>query len=214
MSRGVITMRVPLAILGTLFALAYPAAVYFGLTHFGTRQLTLVLTALVVTGAVLKLPGGSRQHAASALKGPALLLPLFALSFALNDARFLFAMPVLISLVLLGSFAASLRAQMPIVERFARMQVDDLSAEEVRYCRSVTVVWCGFFCCNATIATLLAWLAPLSWWAAYTGLLAYVLMGLLGATEYVVRKSRFGRFGTGPIDRLLQALLGRGGVAP
>ncbi len=207
-------MRVTLAILGTVFALAYPAAVYFGLTHFGTRQLTLVLAALVITGAVLKLPGAGRKHALAALQGPALLLPLFGLSFALNDARFLFAMPVLVSLVLLGSFAASLRAQMPIVERFARMQVSDLSADEIYYCRSVTVVWCVFFCCNATIATLLAWLAPLSWWAAYTGIVAYVLMGLLGATEYVLRKSRFGRFGAGPVDRLLRTLLGRGGVTP
>ncbi len=208
-------MRVLLAILGTVFALAYPAAVYFGLTHLGTRQLTLGLAALVVTGAVLKLPSAGRRHALAALKGPALLLPLFGLSFALNDARFLFAMPVLISLVLLGSFAASLRAgaPMPIVERFARMQVSDLAPEEIRYCRSVTVAWCVFFCCNAAIATLLGWLAPVSWWAAYTGIVAYLLMGTLGATEYVIRKARFGRFNAGPVDRMLQAVLVRGRVS-
>ena len=200
-------MRVLLAILGTVFALAYPAAVYFGLTHFGTRQLSVLLAALLVVGALLKLPSAGRAHAREALKGPAWLLPLFALSWALDDPRFLFAMPVLISVVLLASFGRSLRGEMPIVERFARMQVSDLSEREIRYCRSVTEVWCVFFACNAAIALLLAWLAPLSWWAAYTGAIAYVLIGVIGATEYVVRKSRFGRFGEGPIDRALHAVL-------
>jgi uncharacterized membrane protein len=206
-------MRAFLAVLGTIFAVAYPAAVYFGLTHFGTRQLTVLLATLIAIGALLKLPSAGRAHALAALKGPALLLPLFGLSFVLDDARFLFAMPVLINVILLGSFAASLRTELPIVERFARMQVRDLSDAEVRYCRAVTRVWCVFFAVNGLIALLLAWLAPVGWWAAYTGAIAYVLIGVIGGAEYLIRKSRFGRFGTGPIDRMLQSVLPRSKVS-
>lgn len=193
-----------------MLTLAYPAAVYFGLTHWGTRQVTLLLAALLVGGAVLRMPTTGREHLVAALKGPSLILPLFALSYLFNDARFLFVMPVLISGVFLVSFAGSLRGPMPIVERFARMQVSDLRPEEQRYCRQVTIVWSVFFVVNGTTAALLAWLAPVAWWAAYTGLIAYVLMGLLGATEYIVRKAKHGRFGSGPIDRVLKALLTRG----
>jgi len=202
-------MRAFLAVLGTIFAVAYPAAVYFGLTHFGTRQVTLLLASLIAAGALLKLPSAGRAHALAALKVPALLLPLFALSFVLDDARFLFAMPVLINVILLASFARSLHTELPIVERFARLQVRDLSDAEVRYCRTVTEVWCVFFAANGLTALLLAWLAPLGWWASYTGGIAYVLIGVIGATEYLIRKSRFGRFGTGPLDRMLQSVLPR-----
>jgi hypothetical protein len=37
----------------------------------------------------------------------------------------------------------------------------------------------------------------------YTGLIAYVLIGILGASEYVVRKARFREYGNGLHDRLL-----------
>lgn len=210
MNRGVV--RTLIAALGVVLTLAYPAAVYFGLTRWGTRQVTLLLAALVLAGAVLRIPASGREHMVAALKGPSLILPLFALSYVLNDARFLFVMPVLISVVFLISFAGSLRGPMPIVERFARMQVSDLRPEEQRYCRSVTIVWSVFFVMNGITAALLAWLAPVAWWAAYTGLIAYVLMGLLGASEYVVRKAKHGRFGTGPVDRVLKAVLTRGEV--
>ena len=66
---------------------------------------------------------------------------------------------------------------------------------------------------NGGVAAVLALAAPLSVWALYTGLIAYLLIGLLGATEYVIRKRRFGRFGKHPLDRALQALLARRTVA-
>jgi uncharacterized membrane protein len=165
----------------------------------------MLLGALFVAGAVLK-----RRELTALLPVAAVL----ALSGFLDDHRVLLATPVLINLGLLVSFGGSLRTETPIVERFARMQVSDLSQAEVVYCRRVTQVWSAFFVLNGTAAAVLALAAPLSWWALYTGLISYGLLGLLGASEYVIRKRRFGRFGDNPIDRMLHAVLVRGLVSP
>ena len=59
---------------------------------------------------------------------------------------------MLINLVLLVGFAGSLRDGTPLVERFARMQVDDLSPAEIDYCRKVTRSGASFFVLNGSIA--------------------------------------------------------------
>lgn len=99
---------------------------------------------------------------------------------------------------------------MPLVERFARLQEDSLNAAEVKYCRTVTWVWCGFFSLNAVVATTLALAGTRETWALYCGVLAYVAIGGLFAGEYIVRKVRFGRLGNGPVDRVIAHVVSRG----
>jgi len=96
-----------------------------------------------------------------------------------------------------------------MIERFARLQVQDLSAAELGWCRRWTFIWCAFFTANGLAALALALAAPLAWWTLYNGLLAYGLIGLLCAGEYVLRKRRFGRFSDTLPDRLLATLLRR-----
>jgi uncharacterized membrane protein len=198
--------------LGTLFAVlnglliaAYPIAVYIGLTRFSARSLGLLLVVLLAPGFIHKLRRARREDLLAVARLPLSILALLALAAWLDDARFVFALPVLINLALLAQFAGSLRTT-PIVERFARMQQPSLSTAQVAYCRSVTKVWCCFFVLNAAISASLARFAPLSLWALYNGLLAYLLMGLLGGSEYVVRKFRFREYGSGLHDRLLARL--------
>jgi uncharacterized membrane protein len=45
---------------------------------------------------------------------------------------------------------------------------------------------------NGTAALGLALFAPLSTWALYTGVISYLLMGALFASEYAVRRIRLG----------------------
>ena len=175
----------------------------------GARELAWVLLPVLLTAALARLPRERRARSLQALATPAAMAVLIALTALLDDRRFLLAMPVLVNAILLVGFAGSLFSETTLIERFARMQVDDLTREEVEYCRHVTGTWSVFFVVNGSIAALLALFAPLSWWALYTGLLAYVLIGVLGASEYVIRKYRFGRYGTTPIDRLLRAVLQR-----
>jgi uncharacterized membrane protein len=223
-------MRAVLTIATAVLTVAYPLAVYYGLTRLGTRSVAILLAVLLVLGALLKaktraetasrersaLVGTAPRERSAFLREPreavGLLVALgaLALSGVLEDHRLLLITPVLINAGLFITFAGSLRTDTPLVERFARMQVSDLSAQELRYCRGVTQVWSAFFVLNGGIAALLALLAPLGWWALYNGFLAYVLIGLLGATEYVIRKRRFGRFGDNLIDRALQSVLRQG----
>lgn len=198
-------MRVFFAVLNGLLVAAYPVAVYVGLTRFSARGLGLLLAVLLLPGFISKLRHARREDLRTVARLPLSILALLALAAILDDARFVFALPVLINLALLVQFASSLSGT-PMVERFARMQQPDLPASHVPYCRSVTKVWCGFFLLNALVSGALAVLAPLSWWTLYNGLLAYLLIGVLATGEYVVRKSRFRDYGTGLHDRVLARL--------
>ncbi len=56
------------------------------------------------------------------------------------------------------------------------------------YCRNVTLVWCCFFIVNGSIALMSVFGDSYRFWALYNGCIAYILMGLLFAGEYIVRK--------------------------
>ena len=191
-----------LRVVVAVFAVGYPLVMYFGLSRFGTRSAAWMLLVLAVVHTGFR----SRQLRAFAWRS-ALCVPLCAGALWLDDRRYVLAVPVLVNAGLFVTFFGSLRSAMPLVERFARMRVNDLSPQEQVYCRSVTKVWSAFFVFNGATAALLALSGSLTAWTLYTGLISYVLVGVLGASEYTVRKYRFGRYGKGLHDRILQALL-------
>ncbi len=178
---------------GALWVL-YPLGVWYGITTAGGRFVGLALLALLAVALPWKLVQARRAPHLKQLLGPYFLLVLLALLSAVSrDQRFLLAMPVLINAGLLASFGGSLAAgRTPIVESFARMIDGDLPPEKVRYCRSVTRVWCAFFVLNGLTALWLALFGPLNAWALYTGLISYLLMAALFGGEYAVRWRRFG----------------------
>jgi uncharacterized membrane protein len=191
-----------LGILVVAFGLAYPVIMYVGLRRVGTRAAAWLLLALSV-GHVAVSAGRQRRFAWRS----AVTVPLCAAALWLDDQRYMLAMPVLINAALFAMFFGSLYGEVPICERFARMQVPDLSERERIYCRSVTRLWSAFFVLNGGIAAGLAVLGTLAAWTLYTGFVSYILIGLIAAAEYTVRKYRFGRFGDGLHDRMLRALL-------
>jgi uncharacterized membrane protein len=202
-------VRVALRILAVTLALGYPIAVYLGLTRFGTRGAAWLLLGLAIANTAYR---SYQRHRPEWRSG--LAIPLCASALWLDDRRYMLAVPVLINAALFATFFGSLRGGRPLVERFARMRVTDLSPAEIAYCRSVTKLWSAFFVVNGAIAGVLAALGDLKAWTLYTGLLSYIAIGVLGASEYSVRKFRFGRFGNGWHDRLLRALLPRGSARP
>ena len=75
-----------------------------------------------------------------------------------------------------------------IIERLARLQDPNLPEEGVRYTRKVTQLWCGVFMLNIAISTLLIIAEQFAWWAIYTGVIAYVIMGVVMGGEWLFRK--------------------------
>jgi len=71
------------------------------------------------------------------------------------------------------------------------LQTEQLTLPQQDWCRMWTRIWCAFFVVNGALALALALAAPLSWWAFYNGLLAYMLIGALLGTEWVLRRRRF-----------------------
>jgi len=195
--------RTVLAVTTGVLALVYPLLIYVGLTRFSARHVGLVALIVLIPSQLLRHRRRKAVHLRALAFMPLGVGALLALAAWIDDQRFVLALPVLINLFLLGAFASTLRGEMPIIERFARMQVEDLPAEEIDYCRSVTRLWCLFFACNALTAGLLAFFAPLTLWTLYNGAISYGIMGLLFAIELFVRKARFKRFGDGVLDRLI-----------
>ncbi|AJO76177.1 hypothetical protein KTQ74_23240 [Pseudomonas chlororaphis] len=174
--------------LGLLLAgLLYPFAVYFGMEHFAPWQFGLLLGGLWLARALTgERRPGSLWMAAGALAFCGLL--------ALFDSPSLLRWyPVLISGFMLALFGLSLKYGPPVAERLARLGEPDLPEKAIRYTRQVTIAWSVFFLCNGLLAAALTLWAPLSWWTLYNGLIAYGLMGLLFAIEWLLRQRVRGR---------------------
>jgi uncharacterized membrane protein len=198
----------PAALRGT-FVAAYPLLVYVGVSRWSPRTLGLVLLAALLPGLVSKLRTADRAHLWPVLRLPLSIFALVGLGAALDEPRFFYALPVLVNLMLLANFAATLRGPVSMIERFARMQEPELPPGGEAYCRKVTIVWCWFFVANAAACAGLAAAAPVSWWALYTGILAYILVGFGFTLEFLVRKRVFQQFGDSLPDRLLARILRR-----
>lgn len=191
-------MRVLGTVLTVVLTIAYPVVVFFGLVHFSARTVGLLALALVVPLMLLRFRNAEREDLWVVLRVPLVVIALLGLGAALNDARLVMFMPVIISLALLAQFASSLRGEVTMVERFARMKEGELSGAQIRHCRQVTVAWCVFFVLNTIVAGGLALAEMRAAWALYTGAIAYGLMGMMFAGEYALRHIRFkGRRGHG-----------------
>ena len=192
--------RVFATVTSVVLTVAYPLAVYWALTHWSARAVGLIAIAIAVPLFAFRFQRADRGHLLAVLRVPLLVMALLLLGAIFDDQRFVLALPVLISGVLLVTFGSSLAGEMTIIERFARLRDGDLTLAKVRHCRQVTWVWCGFFLVNGAIAGVLALLEMREAWAIYAGGVAYALMGLLVAGEWIIRRIRFG----GPSEALAQ----------
>lgn len=195
-------MRAILVIAG----LCYPFLVMFGLAHVSTRWIGVTLAVFVAAR-------WSVWRRASHTRGRGLLIGGFAAvgslclaAALLDEARYLEILPTAISWTLAATFGASLASRTSLVETFARLHVEDLSADELAYCRRVTWVWTVFLALNGAVIAWLALRASREMWALYSGFIGYLLMGALFAVEFVYRHYRFRRYLGWPTDVVLKRL--------
>ena len=97
------------------------------------------------------------------------------------------------NILFLGAFSFTLFHPPSMIFRFAVMQDKSIpnSPGEKKiagYCRKVTIVWIVFFIFNGTMAGLTIFSGSDFLWSFYNGGISYILIGLLFAGEFMVRK--------------------------
>lgn len=184
----------------------YPAIVYVSLRTSNTRGVALVLGIFLALRLAASWRRRDRQATAIVMLPIVAVAAVVALASILNEGRLLLFVPVLINLALLATFARTLPQGPSMVEALARLQHSTLPPGGAEYCRRVTIVWCGFFTLNIAIIAGLAIAASVEAWALYTGVIAYILMGLMFAGELTYRSWRFRYYDGAATDVLFRRL--------
>ena len=136
-----------------LVIIAYPLIIYFGLNHFEARLIACALIGLALLRFIIakksdniaaQLPQGTLVIGALLLVGLATL--------ATNSAILLKYYPVCVNALMFAVFFVSLFRPPSVIEQFARIKTPNLPKAGVLYTRKVTMVWCGFFVLNGTMA--------------------------------------------------------------
>ena len=195
-----------MALLQIALALGYPLLVYLALGTLSPRALGLGVLGLVALRLALVAPRGVAAYARLGLASAAAMLAASATTLVWNDPRVLLLAPALVNLALLVVFASSFAGSETLIETFAEAQGGALPADERVYCRRVTALWCAFFVANAGVIIALALAGTRAQWALYTGIVAYLLMGLVFAAEFLYRHWRFRRYFGLPTDPVLRRL--------
>lgn len=167
----------------------YPFIIYFGLDQFGARA----VAAIFIGTAVLRLLLLRRMHdLVSTLPHTRwvaiALIATCILVIILNSPVLLRFYPVVINIIMFSVFSLSLWYPPSIVERIARLQTPDLTLRGQSYTRKVTIVWCGFFIVNGSMALYTSVTTDIAFWAIYNGAISYAMMGVLFFGEYVIRQ--------------------------
>ena len=174
-------------ILAAILVVAYPFIVYFGLKFWSIGLLAPVL--IVIFCLRFMLIKGKLKELTWLVKIITLMVILIlCLSWLLQKTQLLLFYPVMMNGLFLLFFACSLFYPPTIIERLARLQEPDLPEEGVIYTKKVTQIWCGFFLFNGSIATWTCLQNNLEIWTLYNGAISYVLMSVLFAGEWLVRK--------------------------
>lgn len=121
-----------------------------------------------------------------------LLVALFG-AIVLLHQQLLAALPsVALNLLLAGVFGATLRdGETPLIVRIAELDSGALSPEFARYLRALTQAWMLFFLTMAGLSVALMIYAPFEWWSLFVNVLAWPLIGVMFAVEWLVRRVGF-----------------------
>ena len=170
----------------SILAVLYPILAYFGLKYSNPSVVSGLLIVLLILRFILDKSKLSQQKHAKLLFVTVFLLLL--ISLLTNSEYGILFYPVAVSLVFFSLFVYSLLFPPTVIARIALMQKESLSAYGIKYTNLVTLAWCIFFAINAGIAFYTAMYSDIETWTLYNGMISYILMGVLGSTEWLVRQ--------------------------
>lgn len=169
--------------------IAYPLIVYFGLEFFDARIVAGVLIALAVLRLFVARNVKSLSSSMPQTRLVVVALLVFGLlTFAFNVPVLLQYYPVAMNVLMFAMFFGSILHPPTVIERIARLTTPDLPETGVAYTKKVTMVWCGFFVLNGSMALYTTLNTSLGFWAVYNSLISYSLIGILLGGEYLVRR--------------------------
>ena len=185
-------------------AVLYPLLIYVGLQTMPPRLIAMLCGGGAIAGMLLKQRDRDTLQLLAPVIGAVVLCLISALSNRANIMRYL---PVLMSLNFLMAFGYTLYRPPSMVAMLGQRATGlTFDAQQLQYCRQVTLLWVVFFALNGVVAALTACCATLAVWSLYNGLLAYGAMGLLFAGELFYRHWRFRRYVGLPTDALFKKL--------
>lgn len=165
----------------SLASAIYPLLWYYGHQHGGFIWLALGMALLWLLRTATSPAGNQRWLGA-------VLSCFFIIICICNRPEAMYWYPVAVSLFMLVLFGGSLFSRQSIIERLAHLTDPDLPPSGVRYTRRVTQIWCVFFIFNSILTSLLVLTASWQAWALYSGVISYLLMGLLLGAEWLFRR--------------------------
>ncbi|MEI6859755.1 MAG: hypothetical protein V5788_08260 [Shewanella sp.] len=175
-------MRLFLQIVTGALLLGYPLTVYFGLKYLPAGTLAMVLCFILVIRLLIQ------KQQVKAMVLPILMgIGLTAASFIAKQHDWLLYYPVVINFSMLILFAYSLKLGPSMIERLARLKDPELPDEATPYLKKVTLIWCGLFIVNGSVALYTVHYASLDIWTLYNGLIAYLIIGSLLGGEWLYR---------------------------
>lgn len=197
-------MRILPRIFFVILSILYPVVVFSCLVifHVPAKVFSLfivfiaLLYLLMATGKTgeggKSLPARLRQNL-RLLVSASLLLFAGLICLATGQILFIKLYPVLMNVIFLFTFGSTLFIGPNICFRFACLADKKLSSSMIArrvesYCFKVTLIWCLFFILNGSAAVYTVFSKSDKIWSVYNGGIAYFLMGLLFAVEFIVRK--------------------------
>jgi acyl-coenzyme A synthetase/AMP-(fatty) acid ligase/uncharacterized membrane protein/3-hydroxymyristoyl/3-hydroxydecanoyl-(acyl carrier protein) dehydratase len=176
-------------------AALYPALIFYFLVirKIPLRLFSLFVMAFALFAFIAGTSAKSKAKGKSFFWNSLLLFGLGALCLIINSALILKLYPLLMNILFLAAFGGTLFFPPSMIFRFATMQdktiIGSLNEKRVAaYCRKVTVVWCGFFVFNGSMAAWTIFSGSDALWSVYNGGISYILIGVLFAGEFMVRK--------------------------
>lgn len=162
------------------FVLIYPVLIFCALKNGAAPVTMALLLSLIVAVSFF-----CKRQLLPTLGGIALIV----LTLLFKDAVFAKLYPVLINSVFFILFVSSLKGK-PLAQLFAEKIEPNLSEEKKIYTRKVTIAWSLFLLFNLTLSFLTLFASD-EVWVLYNGFVSYILMGLMFASEYFIRRRCF-----------------------
>lgn len=195
-------------ILAVVLSVLYPIIVFVFLYFLKTPVRFLSTFIIIVAfGIFLSLTARKKDGQKTALDARQIITPILLLTAGLlclltNKILFLKLYSVFLSGIFLFLFGSTLFFEPTMIFRFATLGDKSIIGSSYeddvkKYCRTVTVIWCIFFVINGSLSTITAFSRDIfhitqeeadKVWTIYNGAISYVLIGLLFAVEFLVRK--------------------------